>query len=82
MDRLTGGQQMHGAKDNGLYTSAEDLYAMRYSVSQQTQWSAADAVARRHVDLPGDSAGDLVGNAVDEGWDAGSEYLRNVKERP
>jgi hypothetical protein len=82
VDRLIEGQQMQGARDAGLYTSAKDLYAMRDSVSQQTQWSAADALARHHVNLPEDSIKDLVRNAVNEGWDAGSQRLSDTKERP
>jgi hypothetical protein len=82
IDRLIEGQQMHGAKDQGLYTSAKDLYAMRDSVSRQTQWSAEDALARHDVKFPEDSAADLVRNAVNSGWDASSEYLSNTKERP
>ncbi|MFE0389440.1 hypothetical protein ACFW1F_36060 [Streptomyces bungoensis] len=82
VDRLIEGQQMNGAKDEGLYTSAKNLYAMRDSVSQQTQWSAADALARHHVNLPKDGANDLVRNSVLAGWDASSEYLSNTKERP
>ncbi|MHB9861160.1 hypothetical protein [Streptomyces sp. YIM S03343] len=82
VDRLIEGQQMQGAKDAGLYTSAKDLYAMRDSVNQQTQWSAADALARHHVNLPQDGIKDLVRNAVNEGWDASSDYLSDTKERP
>ncbi|MGW0770381.1 hypothetical protein [Streptomyces sp. NPDC002676] len=82
VDRLIEGQQLHGAKDEGLYTSAKDLYAMRESVNQQTQLSTEDALARHHVDLPKDGTDDLVGNAVIAGWDASSEYLSNTKERP
>ncbi|WP_405990432.1 hypothetical protein [Streptomyces sp. NBC_00986] len=82
VDRLLEGQQMHGAKDEGLYASAKDLYAMRDSVNQQTQWSTDDALARHHADLPNDGTADIVGNAVNEGWDASSEYLSNTKERP
>jgi hypothetical protein len=82
VDRLIEGQEMHGAKDEGLYASAKDLYAMRDSVNQQTQWSTEDALARHHTDLPKDGTADIVGNAVNEGWDASSEYLSNTKERP
>lgn len=82
VDRLLEGQQMHGAKDEGLYASAKNLYAMRDSVSQQTQWSTDDALARHHADLPKDGTDGIVGNAVNEGWDASSEYLSNTKERP
>ncbi|MGV9426752.1 hypothetical protein ACWDO7_21010 [Streptomyces sp. NPDC003656] len=82
VDRLIEGQEKHGAKDEGLYSSAKDLYAMRDSVNQQTQWSASDALARHHVKLPEDSANDVVRNAVNSGWDDSSEYLTNSKERP
>ncbi|MFF8728210.1 hypothetical protein ACF073_17200 [Streptomyces sp. NPDC015171] len=40
------------------------------------------SVARHHVDLPKDGTNDLMGDAVNEGWDASSEYLSNTKERP
>jgi hypothetical protein len=82
VDRLIDGQQMQGAKDNGLYTSAKDLYAMRDSVNQQTQWSVDDALARHHVNVPEDGTNDIVRNAVNSGWDASSDYLSNTKERP
>ncbi|MFF8592650.1 hypothetical protein ACF061_14595 [Streptomyces sp. NPDC015220] len=82
IDRLLEGQQMGGAKDAGLYMSAQDLYAMRDSVNQQTQWSTGDALARHHVNLPKDGTEDLVRHAVNEGWDASSEYLSDSKERP
>ncbi|WP_225840070.1 hypothetical protein [Streptomyces sp. NK08204] len=82
VDRLIEGQQLHGAKDEGLYESAKNLYAMRDSVNQQTQWSTEDALARHHVNLPEDGTDDLVGNAVNAGWDASSEYLSNTEERP
>ncbi|MCZ0988795.1 hypothetical protein O1M54_29395 [Streptomyces diastatochromogenes] len=82
VDRLIEGQQMHGAKDQGLYASAKDLYAMRDSVNQQTQWSTEDALARHHVNLPKDDADDLIRNSVNVGWDQSSEYLSNTKERP
>ncbi|MGW0835989.1 hypothetical protein [Streptomyces prunicolor] len=82
VDRLLEGQEMRGAKDEGLYASAKDLYAMRDSVNQQTQWSTDDALARHHTDLPKDGTDDIVGNAVNDEWDASSEYLSNTKERP
>ncbi|MGW5326257.1 hypothetical protein [Streptomyces sp. NPDC004014] len=82
VDRLVEAQEMHSAKDQGLYMSAKDLYAMRDSVNQQTQWSTEDALARHHVKLPEDDANDVVRNAVNAGWDASSEYLSHTKERP
>ncbi|NED71981.1 hypothetical protein G3I51_06420 [Streptomyces sp. SID9944] len=81
VDRLMDGQQMDGAKDTGLYVSARDLYAMRDSVSLQTQLSTEDAIARHHVDLPKDGTDGIMRDAVNEGWDASSELLSNVKER-
>ncbi|WP_393079468.1 hypothetical protein [Streptomyces sp. LN704] len=82
VDRLLEDQKMHGAKDEGLYSSAKDLYSVRDSVNQQTQWSTDDALARHHAHLPKDGTDDLVRNAVNAGWDASSEYLSNTKERP
>ncbi|ROP51616.1 hypothetical protein [Streptomyces sp. PanSC9] len=82
VDRLIEAQQMHGAKDSGLYTSAKDLYAMRDSVTQQAQWSTADALARHHVHVPKDDANDVIRTSVNAGWDASSEYLSRTKERP
>ncbi|MET7288597.1 hypothetical protein [Streptomyces sp. NPDC005573] len=82
VDRLMESQQMHGARDEGLYASAKDLYAMRDSVNQQTQWSATDALARHHVKFSEDGANDLIRNAVNKGWDDSSEYLTRTKERP
>ncbi|MFG2120560.1 hypothetical protein [Streptomyces sp. NPDC048710] len=82
VDRLIEAQQMHGARDQGLYTSAKDLYAMRDSVSQQAQLSTEDALARHHVNLPTDDADFLIRDSINEGWDASSDYLSNTKERP
>ncbi|MEU9438779.1 hypothetical protein [Streptomyces sp. NPDC048252] len=82
VDRVLEGQELEGAKDEALYASAKDLYAMRDSVNQQTQWSVADALEQHHVDLPKDGAGDSVRVAVNEGWDDASEFLTNSKERP
>ncbi|NEA49167.1 hypothetical protein [Streptomyces sp. SID10815] len=82
IDRLIEGQQMEGSKDAGLYATAKDLYAMRDSVSQQTQWSTEDALARHHVNLPKDGTDDIIRNAVNEGWDASSQRLSDSKERP
>lgn len=82
VDRLMDSQKMEGAKDEGLYASAADLYAMRDSVSQQTQWSTADALARHHVDLPKDGTNDLVRQAVNDGWKDADDFLTDTKERP
>lgn len=80
VDRLIEGQQMKGARDAGLYVSAKDLYVMRDSVIQQTQWSAADALARHNVELPKDGVDHLVRNAVGEGWDTAKKRLDDTKE--
>ncbi|WP_329221592.1 hypothetical protein OG352_31455 [Streptomyces sp. NBC_01485] len=82
VDRLIEDQELEGAKDGALYASAKDLYAMRDSVNQQTQWSVEDALEQHHVDLPKDGAGDAVRVSVNEGWDDASEFLTNSKERP
>ncbi|WP_405887107.1 hypothetical protein OG739_23450 [Streptomyces longwoodensis] len=82
VDRLTDGQQLEGARDQALYSSAKDLYAMRDSVNQQTQWSALDALERHHVALPRDGAADTVRVAVNEGWNDASDFLSNSKGRP
>ncbi|WP_211285553.1 hypothetical protein [Streptomyces thermovulgaris] len=82
VDRLIEGQQMKGAKDEGLYASAKDLYVMWDSVNRQTQWSTADALDRHHVELPKDGVSYLVRNAVNQGWEAGKGHLENTKERP
>ncbi|MFJ2016799.1 hypothetical protein [Streptomyces nodosus] len=82
VDRLMEGRQMEGAKDEGLYESAKDLYVMRDSVSQQAQWSADDALARHHVELPKDGTDNMIREAVNRGWDASSHFLTDAKERP
>ncbi|GAB1329188.1 hypothetical protein [Streptomyces sennicomposti] len=81
VDRLLEGQQMSGARDAALYASAKDLYEMRDSVNQQTQWSTEDALARHHTKLPRDGTDDIIRNAVNQGWDASSERLSDSKER-
>ncbi|MFH9554363.1 hypothetical protein [Streptomyces sp. NPDC017435] len=82
VDRLLEGQELKGAKDQGLYASAKDLYEMRASAGQQAQWSTLDALDRHHIDLPRDGTADVVRNAVNEGWDGASELLNRTKERP
>ncbi|MFF4660208.1 hypothetical protein [Streptomyces sp. NPDC001381] len=82
VDRLFEGQELEGARDEALYSSAKDLYATRDSVNQQTQWSVKDALEQHHVDLPKDGSSDTVRVAVNEGWDDASEFLTNSKERP
>ncbi|MCQ9135060.1 hypothetical protein [Streptomyces hilarionis] len=82
VDRFLEGQELNGAKDEALYASAKDLYAMRDSVNQQTQWSVEDALEQHHVDLPKDETSDTVRVAVNEGWDEASHFLTNSKERP
>ncbi|WP_416977141.1 hypothetical protein [Streptomyces sp. T028] len=82
VDRLFEGQELDGARDEALYSSAKDLYAMRDSVNQQTQWSVKDALDQHHVDLPKDGASDTVRVAVNDGWDDASEFLTNSKDGP
>ncbi|MCX5351289.1 hypothetical protein OG901_26645 [Streptomyces mirabilis] len=80
VDRLLEGQQLEGAKDEALYHSSQDLFRMRDSVSQQTQWSVEDALARHHVDLPEDGIKDTVRQAVNDGWEDSDYYLNRSKE--
>ncbi|MGW2720336.1 hypothetical protein [Streptomyces sp. NPDC001492] len=82
VDRLLQGQEMDGARDEALYRSAGDLYDSRDSVSQQTQWAAGETIDRHHLHLPKDGTNNLLRDAVNEGWDAGSEFLSGTKERP
>ncbi|MEU3890019.1 hypothetical protein [Streptomyces sp. NPDC029041] len=82
VDRFIEGQELKGARDEALYASAKDLYDMRDSVSQQTQWSTEDALEQHHVDLPKDGTSDTVRVAVNQGWDDASEFLSRSKERP
>ncbi|MFE8987584.1 hypothetical protein ACFYMI_07080 [Streptomyces collinus] len=82
VDRFLEGQELKGARDEALYASAKDLYDMRDSVSQQTQWSVEDALEEHHVDLPKDGTSDTVRVAVNHGWDDASEFLTRSKERP
>ncbi|MFE0728246.1 hypothetical protein ACFW2X_08360 [Streptomyces antibioticus] len=82
VDRVLQGQELSGAKDEALYASAKSLYDSRESVSQQTQWAAADTIERHGLDLPKDGTSDLIRNAVNDAWDAGSHALSDTKERP
>ncbi|MER5835703.1 hypothetical protein ABT116_33960 [Streptomyces sp. NPDC002130] len=82
VDRFIEGQELKGARDEALYASAKDLYDMRDSVSQQTQWSTEDALEQHHVDLPKNGTSDTVRVAVNQGWDDASEFLSRSKERP
>ncbi|MET9812069.1 hypothetical protein [Streptomyces sp. NPDC006355] len=82
VDRFIEGQELKGARDEALYASAKDLYDMRNSVSQQTQWSVEDALEQHRVDLPKDGTSDTVRVAVNQGWDDASEFLSRSKERP
>ncbi|MFD7939917.1 hypothetical protein ACFV4T_36280 [Streptomyces sp. NPDC059755] len=81
VDRFFEGQELEGVKDEALYESAQNLYAMRESVNQQTQWSVDDALDQHHIDIPKDAADNTVRVAVNEGWDDASEFLTNSKER-
>jgi hypothetical protein len=82
VDRVLEGQELNGVKDEALYASAQDLYNARDSVSQQTQWAAEDTIRRHDLDLPTDGTNDLIRNAVNDGWDASSQFLSGTKERP
>jgi hypothetical protein len=82
VDRFLEDQELKGAQDEALYASAKDLYDMRDSVNQQTQWSVEDALKQHHVDLPKDGTSDTVRVAVNQGWDDASEFLSRSKERP
>lgn len=82
IDRLLEGQKMDGSRDEALYRSASDVYESRDSVSRQTQWAAEESIDRHRLDLPKDGIKSLIRGAVNEGWDAGSEFLSRTKERP
>ncbi|MEU9401377.1 hypothetical protein [Streptomyces sp. SID4985] len=79
VDRLLETQELHGSKDRALYYSSKDLFQMRDSVSQQTQWSVDDALARNKVDLPSDGIKDAVRVAVNDGWKDGDYALNRSK---
>ncbi|ARP71803.1 hypothetical protein LK07_20855 [Streptomyces pluripotens] len=79
VDRLVEGQQLDGAKDEALYRSSRDLFMMRDSVSQQTQWSVEDALVRNDVDLPEDAIKDTMRQAVNDGWKDSDYYLNRSK---
>lgn len=81
VDRLLEGQQLDGAKDEALYHSSKDLFRMRDSVSQQTQWSVEDSLTRHHVDLPKDGIKDTVRQAVNDGWENSDYFLNRSKEQ-
>jgi hypothetical protein len=73
---------LESAEDEALYRTGQDLFAMRDSVNQQTQWSVEDALERHHVDLPKVGTDDLVRDAVNAGWESSSQFLSDSKERP
>ena len=81
VDRLLEGQQLDGAKDEALYHSSKDLFRMRDSVSQQTQWSVEDSLTRHHVDLPKGGVKDTVRQAVNDGWENSDYFLNRSKEQ-
>jgi hypothetical protein len=81
VDRLLEGQELEGAKDEALYRSSKDLFKMRDSVSQQTQWAVDDAISRHHLNLPKDGMEDAVRQAVNDGWENSDYYLERSKER-
>ncbi|MER6559883.1 hypothetical protein ABT300_19545 [Streptomyces sp. NPDC001027] len=81
VDRLIDGQQLDGAKDEALYHSSQDLFRMRDSVSQQTQWSMEDALDRNKIDLPRDEIKDTMRQAVNDGWKDSDYYLNRAKEQ-
>ncbi|WP_405616563.1 hypothetical protein [Streptomyces sp. NBC_00076] len=81
VDRLLEGQKLEGARDEALYYSSQDLFSMRDSVSQQTQWSVGDAVTRHHIDLPKDGIMDTVGQAVNDGWKDSDYFLNRSKDQ-
>jgi hypothetical protein len=82
VDRLLEGQELEGARDEALYASAKDLYAMRDSVNQQTQWSVEDALEQHHTNLPKDGTANTVRVAVNDGWNDASNFLSDSKDRP
>ncbi|MFI2430660.1 hypothetical protein [Streptomyces sp. NPDC018693] len=82
VDRILEGQKMSGARDEALYHSAKDLYDSRDSVSQHTQWAAEEAIGEHNLNLPTDGTKDLIRNAVNDGWNDGSDLLSDTKERP
>lgn len=82
VDRLLQGQELNGSRDEALYRSAGDVYDSRDSVSQQTQWAAGETIDRHRLQLPKDGTNNLLRDAVNEGWDASSEFLSGTKERP
>lgn len=82
VDRVLQGQELNGSRDEALYRSAGDLYDSRDSVSQQTQWAAGETIDRHRLQLPKDGTKNLLRDAVNEGWDAGSDFLSGTKDRP
>ncbi|MFF3504158.1 hypothetical protein [Streptomyces sp. NPDC003247] len=81
VDRLLDGQKLEGAEDQALYYSSQDLFAMRDSVNQQTQWSVEDAMERNDVDLPTQATKNTVRDAVNDGWKDSDYYLDRAKKK-
>ncbi|MFE9095591.1 hypothetical protein [Streptomyces sp. NPDC007264] len=82
VDHLIDGQKLNGSRDEALYRSADDLYEARNSVSKQAQWATEESIDRYRINLPKQATKDLMRDAVNDGWDASSEFLSHTKERP
>lgn len=80
VDRLVDAQKIEGARDEALYYSSKELFRMRDSVTQQTQLSVSDALARHHVDLPPQATNDWIRQAVGSGWQTGDYLLSNTED--
>lgn len=82
VDRLYEGRELDGALDEALYRTGQDLNKTQDSVTQQTQWSALDAIAAHGSDLPEGSTKNSIRDAVNQGWLQSDTILEESHQRP
>ncbi|UUU30512.1 hypothetical protein JIX56_11695 [Streptomyces sp. CA-210063] len=82
VDRLYEGRELDGALDEALYRTGQDLNKTQDSVTQQTQWSALDAIAAHDSDLAEGSTKNSIRDAVNRGWLQSDTILEESHQRP
>ncbi|MFJ4872492.1 hypothetical protein [Streptomyces sp. NPDC088757] len=82
IDRLMDGQQAQGATDRALYQTGRELNDYQASAQSQTRQSALDAIEKYGSDLPPQSTGNQVRDAVNDGWVDSDTILEDAHVRP
>ncbi|MFF6870958.1 hypothetical protein [Streptomyces sp. NPDC012450] len=82
IDRLMDGQQAQGATDRALYQTGRELNDYQASAQSQTRQSALDAIEKYGSDLPPQSTGNQVRDAVNDGWVGSDSILEDAHVRP